>query len=549
MSKQIYTKEQMSDAIAKGMSSISSITARTLGPGGLPILLERQGISPDGTPLPPIITKDGVTVAMEWQASNPAENLVGQTVKAICGKTNGVAGDGTTTAIVLGQAILAASSEYLRQDPGMNPQLLRESVELASKKVIEQLQTNSKKIEGLASIEAVATISANGDRDVGKVIREAFEAVGAEGVITVDEGYSNHTTISIVEGYQFRRGAESADRFFNNQEKTKFEAEHASVILYDGKLSSHMELLPALNAALEAANPEIQPGQAPKVIPPIVVVANEFTPEVLLFLVMQRAQGGLSFCAVKSPHTTSVRTAMLDDLAIALGGSRMGNGNPNLASIKASDVGFARKIVVDKYTTTFYEGDGTEEAVLERLDQLKASRKVAESPYDAALISDRMAALSNGIAKIGVGGSTDLEIKERYHRIEDALNAARAAVEEGVVPGGGTALLRLAEELGRLPAFSATPGEQVLFKALQAPFYQILENIGANAQMIKEVMLQEDVNRVYDARNRKIVDAFEAGIIDPVKVVRIALENATSIATLLSTCGGGIAFAKEGTSL
>lgn len=531
-SKTITHKDSFSKKIETGMNEIAFIVGRTLGPGGLPILIERQGMTPTGEPLTPLITKDGVTVAGECSNPDSEIDLVIQTVKAICSKTNRVAGDGTTTAIVLGQAILQETLAVLAKDSNLNPQTIRRSVEASSKRVIQKLIEQAVPVNSPKMISDVATISANGDRQIGEIIREAFDKVGAEGVITVDEGHSAQTTLDIVDGFQIRRGAEAQDRFFNNTEMTRFEAENVSVILYDGKLSSFQEILPPLNAIAEANK---------KGLPPVVVIANDFTPEVIQFLLIQRAEIGLKVCAIKSPHTTNVRTSMLDDMAVMLGGYRFGNGNRDLSASTIDQIGGCDRIVIDKYTATFYGGNGDEDTVIERVGQLKAMRKEAESPYDAALISDRIAALSQGVAKIGVGGSTDLEIKELYHRIEDALNAARAAVEEGIIPGGGVVLARVANDLGN----SADLGDQILSRALKAPLSQIVRNIGQNPETILYDLQFENPTMTYDGVSKRWALALDVGIIDPVKVTRTALENATSIAALLSTCGGAIVFNRE----
>jgi len=538
-SKKITHKDEMGEKIATGIHEIASIVKRTLGPGGLPILIDREGTAPNGDPLGPMITKDGVTVASECSSPDPEVDLVIQTVKAICKKTNRIAGDGTTTAIVLGESILTESLDALKEDKSLNPQLVRESVEAASKQVRELLQKIATPCRDSKMVEDVATISANGDAEIGRVIREAFDAVGAEGVITVDEGYGPQTTIDVVQGFQIRRGAEAQDRFFNNIEGTRFECEQPAVILYDGKIMSYTEILPVLNTIAGAAAKDGKKG-----LPPIVLIAHEFSPEVIQFLLIQRNEVALRVCAVKAPHTTTVRTEMLDDMAVMLGCKRLGNGNESLERATLDHVGSCERVIVDKYTTTFYDGDGSEESVIERVEQLKARRKVAESPYDASLISDRIASLSQGIAKIGVGGTTDLEIKERYHRIEDALNAARAAVEEGIIPGGGVVLARIAHSLQP----GDTIGERILSRALLAPFNQIVENIsGDPTKILSSETWPDSIDSplTYDARNKKIVNALEAGIIDPVKVTRTALENATSIAALLSTCGGSIVLLRK----
>lgn len=535
--KKITPRTEMSQKISQGIEQISSIVGRTLGPGGMPVLIERVGQALNGEPLAPMITKDGVTVASECSDPDPEIDLVIQTVKAICQQTNKVAGDGTTQSIVLANAILQESLRVLENDASLNPQLVRESVESVAGEVPEMIEKLGlvKKIDSLDTVEQVAAISANGDTSVAKVIRDAFEAVGHEGVITVDEGHSPKTTLEIVDGFQIRRGAEAQERFFNNQHRTKFEAENAHVILYDGRLDNYTLLLPALNTIAE---------QNRKGLPPIVVVANDFTAEVIQFLLIQRAELGLSVCAVRSPHVTNVRTSMLEDMAIMLGGEKLGNGSKNLQSATFDDIGVCDRVVVDKYTATFYGGHGEESEVIERIDGLKEARTLAESPFDAQLISDRIGALSQGVAKIGVGGSTDLEIKERYHRIEDALNAARAAVEAGVIPGGCTTLYRVAKKLSR----RTDVGSQILAKAFREPFRLLVSNIGLDPDEYCELLDKKITTRknvVFDARHKKFVEAFSAGIIDPFKVTKTALQNAVSISALLSTCGGGLTYLRK----
>lgn len=535
MSKNIISKETMEDAIKKGIQKIATVVKRTLGPGGLPIIIERVGQSLDGSPLGPMITKDGVTVADNCEDADENIDLIIQAVKDICKKTNKIAGDGTTTAIVLGESILNEAFKVLDANPDLNPQLVRESIEAAADKVKTLLKLQVEMIKDPAKIKEVATISANGDDAIGSIIQKAFEKVGSEGVITVDEGHSAQTTINVVEGFQVRRGAEAQDRFFNNADNTKWEAEKVHVILVNSVLRAYTDLIPALKAISDQVQKEKR-----NAMPPILVIADDFSQEIIQFLLIQRAQMGLSVCAVKSPHASNIRTAMMDDMGIMLGGQRFGNGNKTLQNATFDDIGIADKVVVDKYTTTFYDGQGTEEEILARVASLKVQKEAAESPYDAGLIADRIAALANGVAIIGVGGTTEMEIKERYHRIEDALNAARAAVEEGVIPGGGVALAKVANQL---LTDSMTVGEGILASALMAPFFQISTNIGLNGDdvfaKIKDQVMNGD-KITFDARKKQVVNAMEAGIIDPFKVCRSALENAVSIAALLSTCGGGI---------
>lgn len=529
--KKILNKQELSPKIIEGVTEIANVVKTTLGPGGLPILIERTGQQLNGEPLGPKITKDGVSVADECYSTDGEKDLIIQAVKSICRKTNTVAGDGTTSAIVLGEAILKETLKVLEERPELNPQIVRESIEAATNDVIAKLKELSAPIKDPAKIAQVATISANGDTEVGDIIGEAFNKVGAEGVVTVDEGHGTGVTLTVVDGYQINRGAEAQDRFFNNKDLTHFEAEEAKLIIFDGKIMNYLDLVPTLKMIVQSNN-----GKAP----PIVVMANEFSREAIQFLLMQKAEAGLQFVAVRGPHTTHVRTGYYEDLAVMTGGTKLGNGNKNLQSATYADIGTVSKVVIDKYNTTFYEGHGSEKDILKRVKQLQAMKEKAESPYDLQLYNDRLASLTNGIAKIGVGGATDLEIKEKYDRIEDALNAARAAIEEGVVPGGGTTLLRLSQAQG-----TETIGREILSRALKAPFYQILSNIGQELSEEDLTKVLSEPNKVYDARNRQLVDGMEAGIIDPTKVVRTSLLNATSIAALLSTAGGGIIFHRE----
>lgn len=542
MHKEIITVDNLRAPKMKGVEKLAGIVKRTLGPGGLPIVIERVGQALDGSPLGPKITKDGVSVAEECGSSDRMEDVIIQAVKNICKKTNESAGDGTTTAIVLGEAILLEAESQIEHNKDLNPQLVRESIEKAALSVLTQLKEDATQVTDMKAVQEVATISANGDERIGEIIRQAFDRVGAEGVVTVDEGSGMDVTLNVVEGYQFNRGAQSRSDFFNNKDRTHFEAEEAAVVLFDGKILSYTDIIPALKLLAGVD----QHGQPTKKLPPVIFVANEFSRDVIQFMLIQKVEQGLKLCAVQGPHMSHVRTGYYDDLAAYTGGERLGNGKRSLSDIKEDDIGYVDKVIVDKYKTTLYEGHGAEEGILERVDQLKAAKAQAESPYDAQVLNDRIAALTNGIAKIGVGGATELEIKEKYDRIEDALNAARAAIEEGVVPGGGATLLRIANKIN--PGAESSIGEWILHEALKYPFRQILENIGiTNESDIDdlEVALMENPGCVYDARNRKTVNAMEAGIIDPVKVTRTALENAVSIASLLSTAGGAIVFKKD----
>lgn len=540
MNKQIVSREELIAPKLRGMKAIAGIVKRTLGPGGLPIILQRLGESLDGSPLGPKITKDGVSVAEECFSSDPSENVIIQAVKAICKKTNSIAGDGTTTAIVLGEALVNETEKALKEDPTLNPQLVKESIEAALLDVLALLKTYTIPVKDMKMVEEVATISANGDRTIGKVIAEAFTRVGAEGVVTVDEGHTNDVTLEVVEGYQFNRGAEGRNAFFNNKDMTNFEADKVAVIIYDGKLFNYTDLIPSLKILAGVGPDDERPTRK---MPPILIIANEFSNDVLTFLNIQKNEAGMSVVPVLGPNTTHVRSGYYDDIATYTGATRLGTGSRSLAAIEAEDIGIANKVIVDKYKTTLYEGQGAESEVLARVSQLRAMKAQAESPYDIQILNDRTAAITNGIAKICVGGLTELEIKEKYDRIEDSLNAARAAIQEGVVPGGGSTFLRIAEKIHK----NDTIGHKILSYALVTPFNQILENIGLSEyeQDNLAMVLVENPEKVYDARNKCVTDALQSGIIDPVKVTRTALENAVSISSLLSTAGGAIIFVPE----
>lgn len=539
MHKKIVTREELMAPKMKGLAKIASIVKKTLGPGGLAILLERVGQSLDGSPLGPKITKDGVSVAEECASPIKEEDVVIQAVKAICRKTNTVAGDGTTTAIVLGEAIVIEMEKILQNDPSLNPQLVKESIEKSLKEVLKLLVKATIQVKSMDMIREVATISANGDEEIGSIIEQAFSKVGAEGVITVDEGHTSEVTLTVVDGYQFNKGAEGRTSFFNNGNQTQFEAENCHVVIYDGKVFNYTDLIPLL----KILNGVGEDGRPTKKMGPVLLMANEFSNEVLQFLLIQKTDIGMQICPVIGPNATHVRSGYYDDMAVYSGGTRLGNGARNLSAIEEDDIGLVKRVISDKYKTTLYDGQGDEDDVLQRVSQLKAMKAQAESPYDSQILNDRIAAITNGIAKIGVGGVTELEIKEKYDRIEDALNAARAAIQEGVVPGGGTTLLRIADKLD--PNHSV--GHKILNKALTAPFLQILENIGLDEKTRNDLAAEMTYSRrkVYDARNKKIKNALNCGIIDPVKVTRTALENAVSIATLLSTAGGAVIFQKD----
>ncbi len=533
MQKQILNKQDMQGPILEGFSKMAAIVAQTLGPGGLPILIQREGQKPNGEPLGPMITKDGVTVAKECSDPDPRVDVVLQAIKDICEKTNKMVGDGTTSSLVLGNAILIEAQELINKEHS-NPQTIRNELEASLKDICAKLDELSIPCNNMDMVEHVATISANGDKSIGSLVRKAYESVGAEGVITVDTGSGKEHTIQIVSGYQFQKGAEAQERFFNNETNTRFEAENTHIIIYDGRLQEPKEVSDILNEIYKKNEANM---------PPVMFIANEFDPLVIQMLLITRAQSALRICAVKGPHATTVRTQFYEDMATYLGGYKFGNGNRSLGNFEYEDIGIAGKVVVDKYTTTLYDGQGTEEAVLARIDQLKAQKPMAESAYDESIIADRISYLGEGIAKIGVGGLTELEIKEAYHRIEDAVNASKVAIEDGIIPGGGVTLMNIAESLE-----GKTNGEIILKKALQAPMIQISLNLGRTKEQTLKMYndhIKGHSELTFDGVSGQIVPALKEGIIDPVKVTKSALAAAVSISALLCTTGGAIIFVKS----
>lgn len=548
MNKKIIHKEELRGHILKGVNTLADIVGVTLGPGGLPVVIERVGQALNGTPLSPKITKDGVSVANECVGNTPEEDVIVQTVKDICKKTNKDTGDGTTTAIVLGRALLKLALRHIESEPYISPQQIKRELEVAGLEALAHLEDLAVDVTSSDMIEKVATISANGDVEIGKIIAEAFHKVGVEGVVTVDQGGGEDVTLTVVEGYQFDRGAQSRQNFFNNKDLTAFEGEKVAVAIFDGAIRSHTDVIPLMMMLADVDQATGQPG---KPFPPLVLIANEFSVDVLQFLLIQKAEQGLPICPVIGPNVAHIRTGYYDDLAAYTGGIRMGNGRISLSQATHKHIGLVAKAKVSTYHTTLYGGGGEEEAILARVEQLSALREQAESPFDRQGLNDRVAALTNGIAKIGVGGATEVEVLEKYDRIEDALNAARAALQEGVVPGGGAALAYYSKQLGKKEFMNA--GEAVLRGALLAPFTQIIQNAGEAKVVgfdLMEQVIQDlgnaDGKGVYDVETRKFMpNALEAGIIDPVKVTKAALKNALSVAGLLITAGGSVIYNKK----
>jgi chaperonin GroEL len=538
MYKKVIKKAEFIEHAKAGVNLLDAIVSRTLGPGGLPILLSREDqIDLIGKQKSPLITKDGVTVAESIKVECPYQDLVIQAVMDAAKKTNRIAGDGTTTSILLAKAILFEIFDVLEKDKSINPQTVRRLVEESAEKVYDYLDFQALPLgKNYDLLEEVANISANGDKRVGKILRAAFEKVGSEGTISVDYGNSLETQLEIVEGFEINRGLEGGTRFTNDKSQTKFDCEDVHVILYDGNLNNYSDLLYALNVIANHYMEEAK-GQMPK-IPPIMVVANEFSASVLTALMIAKADG-FNLAAVRSPHQTKIRTQMLEDLAVMLDGTRLGNGNRSLTNCTWEDIGVARRVVATQWNTIFYGHEENEEKILDRIDQLREQKKLTKSEYDRHLFEDRAAGLACAVAKIAVGGATDLEILELYHRYEDALNACKAAIAEGIIPGGGVTFLKCANEL------VGTLGDEILANALKRPINQILENIGVSEESKIELIKNLEHSEpyiTYDACNNDIVNSLQRGIVDPVLVAKTALKNAVSIAALLSTAGGGVIF-------
>jgi chaperonin GroEL len=515
MPKQILFNEDARAALLRGINVMSHAVKVTLGPKGRNVVIGKKYGSPT-------ITKDGVTVAKEVALKDPSEDLGAQMIKEVAAKTSDVAGDGTTTATVLAQAIYR---EGLRNvTAGANPMALKRGIEQAVDTVVEELKHMSKATKDKKEIAQVATIAANNDKTVGDLIAEAMEKVGKDGVITVEEAKATETTLDVVEGMQFDRGYLSP-YFVTDPARMEVVLEDALVLIHEKKLSVMKEMLPLLEQVVQAGKP-------------LLIVAEDLEGEALATLVVNKLRGTLAVCAVKAPGFGDRRKAMLEDLATVTGGKAITEDlGIKLENLKLDDLGRAKKVVVDKDATTIIEGAGKAKAIEGRIKQLRAQIEETTSDYDKEKLQERLAKLAGGVAVIKVGAATETEMKEKKGRVEDALNATRAAVEEGIVPGGGVALLRAAEALGslKLSGDEAT-GVGIVRRALEEPIRQIVENAGLEgAVVVAKVKAALPVTRGFDAETNEYVDMMKAGIIDPTKVERVALQNAASIASLLLT--------------
>ncbi len=514
--KDIRFHSDARDRMQRGIDLLADTVKVTLGPKGRNVVLDKSWGAPR-------ITKDGVTVAKEIELSDKFENMGAQMVKEVASRTSDQAGDGTTTATVLAQAIVREGVKAVAA--GMNPMDLKRGVDLAVEAVVADLKSRSKKVSTDAEITQIGTISANGDNEIGEMIAEAMRKVGKEGVITIEEAKSLETELEVVEGMQFDRGYLSA-YFVTNAEKMFAELDDPYILLYEKKLPGLQAMLPLLEAVVQSGKP-------------LLIVAEDIEGEALATLVVNKLRGGLKVAAVKAPGFGDRRKAMLEDIAVLTGGQVISDDlGIKFESVTLDMLGHAKKVRIDKENTTIIDGAGKKEEIQGRLAQLRAQIDEATSDYDKEKLQERLAKLAGGVAIIRVGGSTEIEVKERRDRVEDAMHATRAAVEEGVVAGGGVALLYSIKVLAKLNPENddQKAGIDIVRRALQAPARQIVANAGAEGSVVAGKLIEKgDPNYGFDAQTGQFTDMIKSGIIDPTKVVRLALQGAASVASLLIT--------------
>ena len=504
------------DRMLRGVDTLANAVRVTLGPKGRNVVLDKSYGAPR-------ITKDGVTVAKEIELDDKFENMGAQMVREVAQKTNDLAGDGTTTATLLAASIVKEGAKAVAA--GMNPMDLKRGIDLAVRAVVEDIKKRSKKVASTAEVAQVGTISSNGDSNIGKMIAEAMQKVGNEGVITVEEAKALDTEVEIVEGMQFDRGYLSP-YFITNAEKMVADLEDAYVLLHEKKLSGLQAMLPVLEAVVQSGKP-------------LLIIAEDIEGEALATLVVNKLRGGLKVAAVKAPGFGDRRKAMLEDIAILTGGQLIAEDlGIKLESVTTAMLGRAKKIVIEKEKTTIVDGAGKKKDIEGRVNQIKAQIEETTSDYDREKLQERLAKLAGGVAVIRVGGATEVEVKEKKDRVEDALNATRAAVEEGIVPGGGVALLRAKKAIGKLHNSNSDvqAGINIVLKALESPLRQIAENSGVEGSIVVN-KIAENKSETYgfDAQTEDYVDMLDKGIVDPAKVVRAALQDAASVAGLLVT--------------
>ncbi len=504
------------DKMLRGVDILANAVRVTLGPKGRNVVLDKSYGAPR-------ITKDGVTVAKEIELEDKFENMGAQMVREVASKSSDFAGDGTTTATVLAQAIVKEGSKAVAA--GMNPMDLKRGIDLAVEAVVEDLKKNSKKVTSNEEIAHVGTIAANGDIEIGKFLADAMKKVGNEGVITVEEAKSLETELEVVEGMQFDRGYISP-YFVTNADKMRVEMDDAYILIYEKKLSGLQELLPLLEAVVQTSKP-------------LVIVAEDVEGEALATLVVNKLRGGLKVAAVKAPGFGDRRKAMLEDIAILTGAQAISEDlGIKLDKVTLDMLGRAKKVVIEKENTTIVNGAGKKTDIEARIAQIKAQIEETTSDYDQEKLQERLAKLAGGVAVIRVGGASEVEVKERKDRVDDAMHATRAAVEEGILPGGGVALLRASEGLRKVRTQNddQKTGVEIVRKALSWPARQIAINAGEDGSIIVGKILEKDqYSYGFDAQSGEYVNLVTKGIIDPTKVVRAALQNAASIAGLLIT--------------
>jgi chaperonin GroEL len=512
--KQIIYAEDARHSIQRGIDKLTNAVKVTLGPKGRNVVLDKKFGSPT-------ITKDGVTVAKEIELEDPFENMGAEMVKEVASKTSDIAGDGTTTATILAQSIYKEGLKNVTA--GANPMALKRGIEKAVEEVVEQLKKLSKTVKDKKEISQVATISANYDQKIGGLIAEAMDKVGKDGVITVEEAKAMETTLEVVEGMQFDQGYLSP-YFVTNADKMECVLEEPYILIHEKKISSMKDLLPLLEKIAKTGKP-------------ILIIAEEVEGEALATLVVNRIRGTLSCCTVKAPGYGDRRKAMLEDIAVLTRGKAITEDlGIKLENITLEDLGRAKKVVVDKENTTIVEGAGKTADINGRIAQIKRQIEETDSDYDREKLQERLAKLAGGVAVIKVGAATETEMKEKKARVEDALHATRAAVEEGIIPGGGVAFLRCLSALDKTSLKNDEAiGVSIVKRVLEEPIRQIVENAGLEGAVIVEKVKVEKTNVGYDVAQNKIVDMVDAGVIDPTKVARIAIQNASSIAALLLT--------------
>jgi chaperonin GroEL len=504
------------ERMLRGVDTLNNAVKVTLGPKGRNVVLDKSYGAPR-------ITKDGVTVAKEIELEDKFENMGAQMVREVASKTHDLAGDGTTTATVLAASIIREGLKLVAA--GMNPMDLRRGIDIAVAAVVKDIERRSKKVQTSEEIAQIGTVAANGDKTIGKMIADAMKKVGNEGVITVEEAKTAATELDVVEGMQFDRGYLSP-YFITNAEKMVAELEDVYILIHEKKLSSLQPLLPLLEAVVQAGKP-------------LLIIAEDIEGEALATLVVNKLRGGLKVAAAKAPGFGDRRKAMLEDIAILTGGQMIAEDlGIKLENVTLQMLGKAKRARIEKENTTIIDGAGKKADIEGRIAQIKAQVEETTSDYDKEKLQERLAKLAGGVAVIRVGGSTEVEVKEKKDRVDDAMHATKAAVEEGIVPGGGVALLRAKAAIGKLSDENADiqSGINLVLRAIEAPIRQIVENAGAEGSVVVGKILENKSQTFgYDAQTEQFVDMVSAGVVDPAKVVRVALQDAASVAGLLIT--------------